>query len=113
VEKFRVRCPPHKVVFGHELIELGSGEHVISAFDEVDKEEDAPFPVVQVHRAGGRLVWHGLQQQNASWHFDPSCSHSLANVEEDFDDVLDACVFAQANVVTCKQRLKSYRTSAS
>jgi hypothetical protein len=52
-----------------------------------------------------------LQEQNASWHLDPPCRHGLANGEENLDDMLDAGIPAQADIVGCKQRCETYCAS--
>ena len=91
-----------QVVFRDKLVEFRSGQSVVPPVNEIDKEEDVTLSVIEVDSAGSSLVRHGLQEQNASWHFDPACGYGLAYIQENLDDVLDARILAQADIVGCK-----------
>src|SRR5260370_934038 len=110
-KKCRVCSARNEVVLGDKLIEFRSAQSVVPPVNEVDKEEDAALSVVQVDSAGGGLVRHRLQEQNTSWHFDPPCRNGLAYVKENLDDVLDACILAQSDIVGRKQGCETYCSS--
>src|SRR5258708_37586767 len=110
-KKCRVRSARNEVVLGDKLIEFRCGHCVVPPVNEFEKEEDVTLSVVEVDSAGGGLVRHRLQEQNASWHLDPPCRHGIANGEENLDDMLDAGILVQANIVSRKQRCETYCSS--
>jgi hypothetical protein len=111
-EKRRMCRPRDKVVFRDKLIELSRSQAVVTPKVEDHKVEDLKLAVVQINGAGRRIVWHGLQQQDALGHFNPARSPSLAEGDKDFHYVFDIGLLAQANVLCGKQRFKTDGSSA-
>ncbi len=88
LQETRVFREAEQVVFGQELREV-LDRKVFVVFFEFEEIELLPLSVVDVDGAGGGVFRMDLEEEDASWHLNPSCGDGVSHLQKGTNGSVD------------------------